>query len=156
MNGNGLRSGNNRMRFSPDGESLYIGQSVRGWGAPAEGLQRITAKNGEVFDISKFSLTENGFALTFTEDLSTAAQDPDTYTFQSYTYQSRWAYGGPQENKRAETVTEVRLTGPRTVNVTLGRLAAGRVYQLNLPELVSGAGSKLHNRSFCYTANRLR
>ncbi|NIP95728.1 MAG: hypothetical protein GWO24_20725, partial [Akkermansiaceae bacterium] len=60
VNGNGLRSGNNRLRFSPDGKALYVGQTVRGWGAPAEGLQRISWKGGEVFDISRFSLTKTG------------------------------------------------------------------------------------------------
>lgn len=156
VNGNGLRSGNNRLRFSPDGKSLYIGQTVRGWGAPAEGLQRVTARDGEVFDISRFSLTKKGFQLTFTGDLPVEARDPGIYKFQSYTYQSRWGYGGPQENKRTHHVTAVRLTGPRTVELALEDLQAGRVYQLDLPALKAGDGSSLHNRMFCYTVNNLR
>jgi glucose/arabinose dehydrogenase len=156
VNDNGLRSGNNRVRFSPDGKSLYVGQTVRGWGAPAEGLQRITWKGAEVFDICKFSLTKDGFQLIFTKDLPVEAQDPETYGFSSYAYQSRWGYGGPQENKKSHQVTAVRKTGPRTVDVNLDGLEAGRVYQLNLPELKAPDGSKLHNRMFCYTANQLR
>ena len=56
----------------------------------------------------------------------------------------------------ARQVTAVRKTGPRTVDVNLDGLEAGRVYQLNLPELKAPDGSKLHNRMFCYTANQLR
>lgn len=155
VNGNGLRSGNNRVRFSPNGKSLYIGQTVRGWGAPAEGLQRITWKGIMPFDISTFSLTKTGFRLVFTRELPEEAEKSESYKFSSYTYQSRWSYGGSQENKRGHPVTEVKKIDARTVEVTLEDLEAGRVYQLDLAELKSG-DTMIHNRRFCYTANKLR
>ena len=31
----GLKAGNNRLVFSPDGKSLFTGQTVRGWGRPS-------------------------------------------------------------------------------------------------------------------------
>ncbi len=156
VNGNGLRSGNNRLRFSPDGRSLYIGQTVRGWGAPAEGLQRITWKGAVPFDISKFSLTKRGFALTFTQDLPREAEKPESYKFSSYRYQSRWTYGSGQDDKTVHKVSAVKKTGPRSVEVILDSLSAGKVYQLDLAELKARDGSKIHNRRFCYTANQLR
>lgn len=66
QNGGNLRSGNNRVGFSPYGKTLYVGQTVRGWGKPAEGLQPITYQGGTSFDIA--TINKDGFRLTFTED----------------------------------------------------------------------------------------
>ena len=44
-----LKTGNNRLVFSPKGDELYVGQTMRGWGKPSEGIQRISF-NGEAPD----------------------------------------------------------------------------------------------------------
>jgi sugar lactone lactonase YvrE len=63
----GLRAGNNRLVFSPDGKALYSGQTMRGWGGPVEGLQRIIYTEKPVFEVHNISLKPDGFELTFTE-----------------------------------------------------------------------------------------
>lgn len=156
VNGNGLRSGNNRLRFSPDGRSLYIGQTVRGWGKPAEGLQRITWKGQEPFDVSNVSLTKSGFRVRFTRDLPSGLPPAADFQARSFTYQSRWVYGGDQEDKRNHDLPGLRRLDARTLELELVGLEAGRVYQLNLPELESRDGWPLQNRALYYTANALR
>jgi hypothetical protein len=147
----GLRSGNHRLRFSPDGKQLYVGQTVRGWGSPAEGLQRITWKGGVPFDFESFKITRRGFTLTFTKDL------PDKLNFSSFTVQPKWTYGSDEENERKHEVTDFKVTGKRTVDVELEGFEAGKIYKLELPKDVKSADdqSPLQNRLAFYTANEL-
>lgn len=153
----GLRSGNHRLRFSPDGKQLYVGQTVRGWGTPAEGLQRITWKGGVPFDIETFKITKTGFTLTFTKDLPDKLQDKKAWEFSSFTVQPKWTYGSDQENERKHEVKDFKLTGKRTVEVELEDFEAGKIYKLELPkDLKSGDDkSPLQNRLAFYTANEL-
>ena len=151
----GLRSGNNRVRFSPDGKQLYVGQTVRGWGKLAEGLQRLTPTGEAPFDIEKFGITPKGFRLTFTQPLPESALAPETYAFTSFTYQSKWTYGSPQEDKKDHGLDKVRVLDEYTVELALNNFSAGRVYQLKLPKLVSTEQTPLQNRLFYYTANKL-
>lgn len=156
INGHGLRSGNNRLLFSPDGKSLYIGQTVRGWGKMAEGLQRLTSNGKEPFDITALTLTKNGFKLTFSEDLPEKAADAGTYAVTSFTYQSKWTYGSPMENKKEHKISGAHSPDRKTVELVVDGLLPGRVYQLNLADFKSAKGTSLHNRLFFYTANQLR
>lgn len=155
LTGQGLRSGNNRVRFSPDGGHLYVGQTTRGWGQPAEGIQRITPTGEHPFDIEKFEILPGGFRLTFTDALPEALPETGAFRFSSFTYQSRWTYGSPQEDHKKHRVEEMTRINDRTVAVSLAGFAAGRVYQLDLPSLSSAGGHPLQNRLFYYTANHL-
>jgi len=153
LNGSGLRSGNHRIRFSPDGQQIYVGQTVRGWGKEAEGLQRITPSRAEEpFDITAFNITPVGFKLTFTQapEIEIAAKD---LGFKSFTYQSRWTYGSPQEDKKEHGITGLKKVSDKIIEVTLDNFKEGRVYQLNLEKLASINGEEIQNRLFYYTAN---
>ncbi len=155
LNGGGLRSGNHRIRFSPDGKQIYVGQTVRGWGKEAEGLQRITPLEArEPFDISAFKITPKGFKLTFTREPGAEILEKDL-RFKSFTYQSKWTYGSPQENQKDHKITGLRKIGPKSIEVSLDQFKAGRVYQLDLEKLKSKDGSEIQNRLFYYTANEV-
>jgi len=155
LNSKRLRSGNHRIRFSQDGKQFYVGQTVRGWGTPAEGLQRITPlKESEPFDIHHFNITPKGFRITFTQELAKAITRDDL-KFNSFTYQSRWTYGSPEENKEDNPITAVKQINPTTVEVSLEGFSAGRVYELNLADLTSKKGEDIQNTLFFYTANQL-
>lgn len=152
-----LRSGNNRLCFSPDGKSLYTGQTMRGWGGPAEGLQRITYTGQAPFEVREMHLTPEGFELTFTEEPErSAAADPARYRVQHYHYPYSHQYGAPQSE-----ITPVKVTGVavrddgRKVHLTLGELKAGRIYQLDIIGLATEAGRWLGNPMLAYTVNRL-
>jgi glucose/arabinose dehydrogenase len=153
----GLRSGNHRLRFSADGKELYVGQTVRGWGSPAEGLQRITWKGGIPFDIETFKITRKGFMVTFTKDIPDKLKEKKEWDFSSFTVQPKWTYGSDPENEREHDVKQLKLTGKRTVEVELEAFSAGKIYKLELPKDLKSADDKspLQNRLAFYTANEL-
>lgn len=148
QNGGGLRSGNNRVAFSPDGNTLYVGQTVRGWGTPAEGLQRITYQGGTPFDVSTVNITKEGFRITFTE--KTPEFTADSIKVSSATYQPTWVYGGKAENKASHTVTKSEKIDARTLDISLSDFVPGKVYEIKLPKIES-----LQNTTFHYTVHKI-
>jgi len=152
----GMRSGNNRVRFSPDGRQLYVGQTSRGWGDLAEGLQRITPLAGEPpFDVKSIAITPGGFQLDLTRPLADSSALPAP-SVRSFRYQPRWVYGGEKLDARDHPVRATRGEAPHRIALDVGQLEAGRVYEIRLPALESAAGETLSNRLLYYTANRLR
>ncbi len=74
LDGNGLRMGNNRLAFAPDG-SLLTGQITHGW-AGSKGIQRISAAGKETMEIQNMKLLSDGFVFTFTRPVvKKAARD---------------------------------------------------------------------------------
>lgn len=154
----GLRSGNHRLRFSPDGKQLYVGQTVRGWGVPAEGIQRITALGGVPEDIEIMKITKTGFVVNFTKEIPDELADGKAWKFSSFTLQPRWLYGGEPEDQRGHGIQELKKTGPKTIEVRLEDFSAGRIYRLDLENVKYAGGKKrteLQNKLFFYTANEL-
>jgi hypothetical protein len=149
----GIRSGNNRLAFSPDGRTLYIGQTVRGWGTPAEGLQRISYLGDTPFDISTIHITHTGFRLNFTSP--TPEIKPTDITISSSTYQSRWTYGSPPENQLNHTVSDLKTENPNTISISLTDFQPGRLYEIKLPKIKNTQGTEIQNQTFYYTANKI-
>lgn len=158
INQHGLRSGNHRLRFTADGKHLYTGQTVRGWGAPAEGLQRITALGGIPQDIETMKITRKGFAVNFTKEIPDELAEGKAWKFTSFTVQPRWVYGGDPETVREHAIREIRKTGPKTVEVVLDDFTPGCIYRLDLENVKYAGGRKqtaFQNQLFFYTANEL-
>lgn len=153
IHGKGLRSGNNRPVFSPDGTQLYIGQTVRGWGKLAEGLQRISYKGGTPFDLATMNITPDGFRLNFTKDISNLKAED--IQISSAIYQPRWTYGSSPENQRKHAVTKIQEDGKQSVSITLADFEPGRVYEIKLPALKDPEGKEIHNQLFYYTVHRI-
>ncbi len=160
LNGHGLRISNNRVAFSPDGRSLYVGQTARGWGASkgtnTEGMQRITYLGGTPFTVEKMTITSRGFRLTFTQAVKPAALTLEAFTLKSYIYQSKWIYGGEPLDVQGESITGVTAVDGRTVELVVGSFRPRRVYQLVVADSLRGAGgAAMENREFHYTAHRI-
>ncbi|WP_193211903.1 hypothetical protein [Luteolibacter marinus] len=154
IDGRGLRSGNHRARFTADGKQLYIGQTVRGWGIPAEGLQRITFLGPTPFDIDRVTITPGGFKVSYTDGIPAEMKDPKRWKVSSFTYQPRWTYGSDPEDKKDHAVT-VAAAGDKSVTLQVEGLAAGRVYRIETRKCDSTGGSPLQNNIAFYTANAL-
>lgn len=151
LDGSGLRSGNHRIRFSPDGGQIYVGQTVRGWGNPAEGLQRIIPlSQTPPFDIQTMKIEPDGFSVELTRP---PRGETSGIKISSYTYRPNWNYGGNKQGIR-EHKTQVTLDGS-TLRMVVADFAPGRVYDLMLPELKSEGGESLRGRLVSYTANAL-
>jgi len=162
IDGNGLRMGNNRLAFGPDG-SLWVGQTDHGW-AGAEGIQRIVYTGRTPMDIYSMNLTSDGFDLTFTQPLEEgAALDTANYHFSHYYYDYyKKAATEPvdkaiQLDMKDVAVTDLVLSADRKkVSVTLAGLKAGYIYELKLSNIRSEKGTPLANTLICYTLNHLK
>ena len=162
IDGNGLRMGNNRLAFAPDG-SLWVGQTDHGW-AGAEGLQRIVFTGNTPMDIHTMSLTEEGFDLTFTEPAEQeVASDPANYNFSHYYYDYYKKDATEPVDKSIQVdlqtvpVKKVSVSQDgKKVSITLGKMKAGYIYELKLDNITSDDGKPLANKLICYTLNELR
>lgn len=153
INKRGLLSGGHRAVFSADGKTLFTGHTVRGWGKPAEGLQRITWTGKTPFDVKAIELTQTGFLLSLTQ--AATAIRSDRVSVRSFTYQSKWSYGGPMLDMRKEVIA-VRGPDAMSVEIDVEKLEPLRVYEIRLNGVKSESGVPLENEVFYYTLNRLR
>ncbi len=159
---NGLRMGNNRLAFAPDG-SLWVGQTDHGW-AGDEGIQRISFTGVTPMDVYTMKLTPLGFDLTFTRPVDIgSASDPAHYSFRHYYYD--YYKKGPEEgvddaiqvDVQTARVTDINISEDgKTVSLSLDKLKAGYVYELKLENIKSEEGRALEHQLICYTVNRLK
>ncbi|GAA4465851.1 hypothetical protein GCM10023189_47090 [Nibrella saemangeumensis] len=151
----GLRKGNNRLVFAPDG-SLWLGQTDHGW-AGDRGIQRLVYKGGTLLDVMAMHLTPTGFELTFTQPLDEASAKALTnYQFRRFYYKYHASYGSPETDSQPVPVTAVTLSPDRkSVSLTLNELKPNHVYELMLGDLRS-AGKRICNRMLYYTLNQLK
>ena len=154
-----LRPGNNRLAFSPDGKSLYTGQTVRGWGEPAEGMQRIIYTGEMPFEVQTMSLTKDGFEIRFTKPVDPkAASQIANYSMKRYWYESSHAYGSPQRDVTDIPIKKVKLGNDgRSLLLKMDGLKAKRIFELNLGErIVAADGAQLTQPQLCYSLTKLR
>ena len=161
IDGMGLRMGNNRLAFAPDG-SLWVGQTDHGW-AGDKGIQRIVFTGETPMDIYSMNLTVHGFDLTFTQPVDEqVAANLDNYAVHHYYY----AYYKKEESEDVDTsiqvdvqsirVTQITISPDRKkVSLTLSDLKPGYIYELKLENMKSAEGRPLTNKLICYTLNKL-
>jgi hypothetical protein len=153
INGQGLLSGGNRVVFSADGKTLYTGHTVRGWGKPAEGLQRITWGGEVPTAVKAIKLGKSGFMVSFTKPCPKAAAAK--ISVKSFKYQSKWSYGGAMLDKRDENIS-IRQPDAQHLEIDVQRLEPLRVYEITLKGVESEEGSALRNEVYYYTLNSLQ
>lgn len=154
LDGQGLRKGNNRLAFGPDG-SLYTGQSSHGW-LGDDGIQRIVFTGKPQLDILRMNLTQKGFDLTFTQPVTAAALKPGNYHIRRYRYAYHKKYGSPQMDISAVNVVSIRASADgKRVSLALDDLTPGFVYEVKLDNIVSRRGLPLVNKLICYTLNNV-
>lgn len=155
IDGNGLRKGNNRLAFAPDG-SLWVGQVEHGW-LGDKGIQRIVFTGKQPADIYSMNLTENGFDLTFTQPVDEAtATDLANYKFRHYYYTYHKQYGSDQYDVQSVPVTSIKISNDRKkVSLILNALKPGYIYELSLGNIKTAKGEPLTNKIICYTLNKL-
>ena len=158
IEGRGLRKGNLRLAFSPNGD-LYVAQTSRIWGI-GEGLQRVAWTGRTPLDIQEMRLTESGFDLVFTKpvDPATAALAAD-YSLIHYYYRYHGEYGSPKTDVTPVRIEKVSVSeDARRVSLRLSDpLLKDRVYELRPGRRIrSQDGESLVTKLAAYTVNRLR
>lgn len=152
----GLRKGNNRMVFAPDG-SLWVGQTDHGW-AGDKGIQRITWKGQTPMEILTMNLTPSGFDLTFTQPVDAAtASDPKTYDFRRYYYEYHREYGSKQFDVQPIEVMKAQVSPDgKRVSLTLKEMKPGYIYEMTVNGVQATNKNPLINNFVCYTLNKLK
>jgi hypothetical protein len=152
----GLRKGNNRLAFAPDG-SLYVGQVQHGFVGDT-GIQRIVFTGKEPVDLHSMNIIDGGFDLHFTQPMDEATlADTSNYNFRHYYYEYHLKYGSDQFDVQKVRIQNIVVRdGGKTVSIKLENLKAGYIYELTIGELKSEGGELIENRLVCYTVNSLR
>ena len=156
-NENGIQLGNNRLAFSPDKSTLYVGQTSRGWGQIAEGLQRIIYTGETPFDVKRMTLTDTGFALEFTTDLGDNAVPASQFSMSRYRYEDTGEYGSGKHDASEVEIAAVRRTGSNVLELDIPKLEdGGWLYELRITPFRDARQVDLRTDLICYTVNRLR
>lgn len=154
--GEKLLAGVMRGAFASDG-SFYLGASS-GWGAGADGIQRVVWDGQVSPEVRDITITDTGFRLTFTRPM-TAATLAATGNFElsRFRYYYQHKYGSPwvDEAKVGVTATRPAADG-MSVDLTLAELQPGFVYELSFAALRTTDQQPIANPLAYYTVNRLR
>jgi mono/diheme cytochrome c family protein len=155
--GQGLNIGGVREVFGPDG-SLYIGQTLRGWGSTAkEGIQRIVWTGKTPVEIRTLHLTPRGFAMSFTVPMNTSGLGlPINYHVNRFQYNYSIDDGSLRTNETDVPVTRaIARPDGMGVDIELAELLPDFIYEVGLNGIRSAAGETVANPVAYYTANRL-
>lgn len=157
----GLDCGVNRLTFDKNG-GMIVGQTDRGWGSIGRlryGLQRIVWTGRTPFEPLTVHAAPRGFVVTFTEDVDPAsAEDVKSYSMSSYTYRYHATYGSPEIQTQTPTVTAAKVTGPRTVALTVEGLrdgGEGFVHEIGMSGVKAKDGRGLLHPIAYYTLHRI-
>jgi len=161
IDGQGLRVGNNRLAFGPEG-SLWVGQIAHGWRGD-QGIQKITSTGNPPMDIAKIALTKNGFELTFTQPVDPeGALKIKNYQLRHYFYAyQKKPFDEPVDKSTQRDLESVGIqkieisSDHKTIGLVLEELKAGYIYELKLDSIFNKAGKPLDNQLIAYTLNNL-
>ena len=153
--GEKLLAGITRSTFAPDG-SLYLG-AAGGWGAGANGLQRVIWDREVSPEVRDVKLTDRGFRLTFTRPMSAATlAAAANFEVNRFRYYYQYKYGSPWVDEARVAVTAVRPSADGlSAELALAELKPGFVYELSVAALRTTDNQPLANPLGYYTANRL-
>ncbi len=157
--GKGLNRGNNRLAFSPDGDTMYVGQTGRGWGNLSEGLQRIRYTGEMPFHVQHVSLTTSGFRFTFTKPLNPDSLDLGAVTVERYRYKYSYKYGSKEQDKVAYPIQKLVIdpNNPRVASIALDGIVPNYIYRLDIGASVKSVENETFpGNPIIYTLNRLR
>jgi hypothetical protein len=151
----GFGSGVLPMIQAPDG-SLVVGGTNRGWGSAGPkpyALERLVWTGKVPFEIYDMKLTPDGFDLTFTEPLDTAAaSNPKNYDLKTFRYIYQESYGSPEVDQTTCTVKSAQVSEDRKkVHIVVDGLQKGAVHELHVPNLRSNENKPLLHSAAYYS-----
>ncbi|GAB5401813.1 MAG: hypothetical protein Aurels2KO_00440 [Aureliella sp.] len=155
----GFDTGLLNVEFTPSG-NLIAGGTNRGWpvrGPKAYAVQRLDWTGQTPFEIKEITATPTGFRIAFTRPVDTAiAAKPETYQLKTFTHMYRQAYGSPEVDQTAPTVTEAVVSGDgMSVLITVSGLVQGHVHDFHLPQMRSADSEELLHADAYYTLNEI-
>jgi mono/diheme cytochrome c family protein len=147
--------------IKPTTGELYVGE-IRdsGWGAGNNIGQIVKIKiepDKLPCGIAEVQATKTGFTIDFFRPVDRAkASDVGSYSIQSYRRESTPAYGGPDIDRRAETINAAQVSADgKRVTLTLPELrAGGHVYEIRVKNVAPG-DDMFHPDEAHYTMNNI-
>ncbi|MEM1026491.1 MAG: hypothetical protein AAGJ38_00230 [Planctomycetota bacterium] len=156
----GLRSGPVGLLMAEEGY-LFTAETDRGWGARGGSryaFERIRWTGATPFEVLEMRITDEGFELTFTEqvDLATAG-DPTSYTMSSWTYWLQGSYGSPEIDFTQQTIVAATVEPDGlTVRLQVEGRVQGHVHEIKLDGVRSAKTKKpLWHPIAYYTINEI-
>ncbi|MGJ8693732.1 MAG: family 16 glycoside hydrolase [Thalassotalea sp.] len=163
-------SGAMRLAFSPLDNSMWIGQTGRGWwaqGGNLSSLQRIVW-DGKTTpqSIYTISVTHTGYRVSFTQPVNkTVRASFDKLAISSWYYQEDTNYGSEEYDVRNENVTEQTWSKDgKTLNLSLANFSAeqpvkeeftSRVYELDLTKTQFAQQQSAFHKKAWYTLHQV-
>ncbi len=157
----GFQSGILRTVWGQDG-SMFVGMTSRGWaatGKDAYGIQRLVWTGKTPFEMKTIRSKPDGFDVTFTMPVDRkTAEDPASYSLNSFTYKYHKTYGSPIENARPVPIRGVIVAadGLSARIVADTALREGYIHEVKAEGVRSASGSLslLHSTGY-YTLNAI-
>ncbi|GAB3641848.1 plastocyanin/azurin family copper-binding protein [Spirosoma arcticum] len=157
----GFQSGIIRTVWGQDG-SLIVGMTSRGWAATGKdpyGIQRLVWTGKTPFEMKTIRSKPDGFEVTFTTPVDRkTAEDPASYSLNSFTYKYHKTYGSPIEDAKIVPIRGVIVAqdglSARIVADTV--LREGYIHEVKAEGVRAASGnlSLLHPTGY-YTLNAI-
>ncbi|WP_198175402.1 plastocyanin/azurin family copper-binding protein [Spirosoma telluris] len=157
----GFESGIIRTVWGQDG-SMFVGMTSRGWAATGKepyGIQRLVWTGKTPFEMKTITSKPDGFEVAFTLPVDRkTAENPESYSLNSFTYRYHRTYGSPIEDARPVPIRGVVVApdgmSARIVVDTV--LREGYIHELKAEGIrsVSGSMPLLHATGY-YTLNAI-
>lgn len=145
--------GNNRLVFSKDQKSLYLGKTHLSW-AGHQGIKKITYREKPYLLAESVKLTEEGFLIQFNDSLQVQTTE-NVFSVSSFTLLYHEKYGSAKKDLRKEVLSKAEVSG-NTLRITLSQKPeAGRIYDIQLKEGIRSSLGELSNKRFWYTAHEV-
>ncbi|MGF7216869.1 azurin [Spirosoma lacussanchae] len=157
----GFQSGIIRTVWGQDG-SMFVGMTSRGWAATGKdpyGIQRLVWTGKTPFEMKTIHSKPDGFEVTFTLPVDRkTAEDPASYSLNSFTYRYHKTYGSPIEDARPVPIRGIVVApdGMSARIVADTALREGYIHEVKLEGVRSASGNLalLHPTGY-YTLNAI-
>jgi len=148
-----LLHGNNRLTYSTDGKSLYVGKTHLSWPG-REGIKQITYNGKPYLLAQEVKLTKTGFEFIFNAPI-TAPKLMNRYLIKSFGTDYTSGYGSKKIDEQDEVIQSVVVDGNKLTFTLEKPPVAGKVYDITLSKKVSSELSDISSNRFWYTAHEV-
>lgn len=157
----GFQSGIIRTVWGQDG-SMFVGMTSRGWASTGKsdyGIQRLVWTGKTPFEMKTIRSKPDGFEVTFTVPVDRkTAENPESYSLNSFTYKYHKTYGSPIEDARPVPIRGV-VVAPDGLSARIvadTTLREGYIHEVKAEGVRSAAGNLplLHPTGY-YTLNAI-
>ncbi|MBD2699731.1 auracyanin family protein [Spirosoma sp. BT702] len=156
----GFQSGIIRTVWGQDG-SMFVGMTSRGWAATGKdsyGIQRLVWTGKMPFEMKTITSKPDGFEVSFTSPVDRkTAENPESYSLNSFTYRYHKTYGSPIENARTIPIRGIVVSpdgmSARIVADTV--LREGYIHEVKAEGVRSATNMPLLHSVGYYTLNAI-